>query len=233
MTRLLEGYHLPRQVARWLMIRQLRRLSRLKMKEKYYERRQSVHLHRYLLIGEQVDLYPRRRNEILPTRLGNAFKAAEVYGSEQYQLDGQAVWFELESVVPERLYRELEDTQAQVDFFLGFVGQFSALAIVSFATAASAGSTGSLALGVILIALSRLAYLGAVKNMSDVKYSIQAMINIGRPALANALGYDLPLTLKRERRFWDAWMTFVNTGSSDELEKFDIERRHPSAPGPQ
>ncbi len=220
LNRLLEGYTLPLGLRRRWRRKQIRRYITL---QRTYERLPARLGDVRGLIREQLDLYPRYKDQILPTRLGNAYKAIETYGVNHFSLDGQTFHFELLGVAPDRLRRDIEDTRAQVDFFVGFVGQLGLLSIVSIAIAVSSQSGTALLIGLLSAVLARLAYSAALRNMTDVRYAIQALTNIGRNSLASALGYRLPHTLERERQMWAAWTRYAASGGRV-LEAFDTER---------
>lgn len=219
--RLLEGYTLPSPLRRSWTRSEARRMLRL---QRMYRLTPAARVAERGQLKEQLVLYPTRRAEILPTRLGNAFKAVETYGDRQFSLDSQAFHFELSGVAPDRLERDLEDTRAQVDFFLGFVGQLGLLAAISIVTAVGKTSGIALALALVSALLARLAYRAAIKNMTDLRYAVQARVHIGRPSLAVALGYRLPSSLERERRMWAAWTNFVERGDASGLQKMDRYR---------
>jgi hypothetical protein len=220
LNRLLEGYSLPGGLRRHWRRRQIRRYLMLQRASERLPRGTD----RWGLTQERLRLYPKREAEILPTRLGNAYKAIETYGVNRFGLDGQTFHFELLAVAPEQLRRDVDDTRAQVDFFVGFVGQLCLLGIVSMSVAIGAQSLSALLVSLLSAGLARLSYLAALKNMTDVRYALQALTNVGRDGLATALGYQLPPTLHDEIRMWDAWTQFAAHGSKPALEAFDAER---------
>jgi hypothetical protein len=172
-------------------------------------------------IREQLGDYPTRRDRVLPTRLGNAFKALETFGVDHWGLDSQTFWYELNAVVPERLRRDVDDARASVDFFISFVAHLSLLSAVSILAAAVARSPTSLLTGIIAAALTKPAYDAAVRNMTDWRYSVQALVNLGRVPLAKGLGYETPATLTAERRLWQAWGKFVRNENQYYLSKMN------------
>jgi hypothetical protein len=220
LNRLLEGYTLPPGLRRRWRRRQIRRYITL---QRSYRRLPARFGDVRGLVQEQLSLYPRYEEQILPTRLGNAYKAIETYGVNRFSLDGQTFHFELLGVAPERLRRDIEDTRAQVDFFIGFVGQLGLLSIVSIAIAVSSQSGTALLIGLLSAVLARLAYSAALRNMTDVRYAMQALTHIARNGLASALGYRLPQTMERERQMWAAWTRYV-AGGARALQAFDTER---------
>ena len=53
-------------------------------------------------------------------------------------------------------------------------------------------------------------YNAAVRNMSDFRgFAVQALLNTGRPALGESLGYRLPATAAQERVMWRTWSGYV------------------------
>lgn len=223
-NRLLEGYTLPKPLRRRFLLRQLRRRKRL---EREYRRMPSRLPYRRGLVRERLDLYPRRDSDVLPTRLGNAYKAIETYGSDQYRLDLQTFNYELFSVAPARLLQDVDDARASVDFFVGSAAQLGALSLVSVVVGLAERSGQSIVVSVVTAVLARLAYLTALKNMTDLMYAEQALVNTGRPQLAGSLGYQLPSSLSRERRFWGAWTRSVQDRIILPLTGFDDLRSEP------
>jgi hypothetical protein len=217
--RFLEGYTLPRTLRHAWQRKQIRAWIRL-TKTYNHTRERS----RRLVLKEKLRDYPHDRADIMPTRLGNAFRSIETYGRDQFGLDSQAFHYELTAVVQDHVRRDYEDTRAQVDFFLAFTGQLCLLGLVSLFAAVSAGSGGSLAVAVTSMLLARAAYLAALGNMEDLRYATQALVNVGRPALASALGYRLPSTIADERLFWKAWSRAVRTREFAILATHDRDR---------
>lgn len=219
--RLLEGYAGPSIVRQALLRRQLRRFRRL--------RRQLDAMPVRLvtargLLREQMAEYPAMSRDLLPTRLGNAFRALEMYGIERFELDSQTFWYELHAVAPDRLRQDIEDARASVDFFIGFVGQMLLLGTVSLLVSLKDSSGSALLLSFVSILLARAAYNAAVRNMSDFRYAVQALVNVGRGSLIDSLGYQLPTTIQAERRLWRGWSRYVR-GDQQYLSSLNSMRR--------
>lgn len=224
--RVLEGYLLPRPVRRWLLRRQLRNWLRLRARPA----RVAGDASRYALVREQFNDYPSQRELLMPTRLGNALKAAETFGLDRFWLDSQLFWYELSAVVPERARKDEEDARASVDFFISFVTHLAMLSLVSLFVATTTGSGGALAVGVISAVLIKPAYDAAVRNTTDLRYAVQALVNLGRAPLAAGLGYSLPKRLTNERRMWASWSRLVQRGEHEPLQRFDDRRLRQQPP---
>ena len=197
--RFLEGYTMPRWLARRMRRRQLRRRRRL-----------SVLAHRGIeLAAEELDLYPEHSADVLPTRLGNGHRAFERYGVNRFGLDSQALWYELLAVAPPVARTEIDETRSPVDFFVSGVVHLTMLSTASFVTWCAAGGSAAFIVAVLSATLVPAAYYGAVRNLGDYASAVRALVNLGRPALAQALGLQLPPTACLEREMWEAATALV------------------------
>jgi len=61
---------------------------------------------------------PRHRQEIMPTRLGNILKSAELYPYDRYEIDAVLVWSRLYHVLPERCIQIITEARSNLDFAL-------------------------------------------------------------------------------------------------------------------
>lgn len=230
--RLLEGYSLPHPVRRAWTRRQLVRKRRLSVIATKLSSAASQANARAVCL-EQLSQYPQADSLILPTRLGNAYKALESYGYEQFGLDSQSLWYELQAVSSERLRQDSDDARASVDFFISFtvyLGIYSILALATFALTISSGAVDYVAIisGALAVPLSRWSYLSAVRNTTDWRWSVQALVHVNRKALADALGYRVPTSLKAERELWQAWSAMANRRDQS-LARLDRLRLPPEA----
>lgn len=220
--RLLEGYSLPNALARPLLLRQHRRYRRLQAQVS--RQRRTTPASRGLA-REELANYPTDRSLLLPTRLGNALKALETYGSDRYGLDSQTFWYEIYACAPERCRSDADSARASVDFFISLLGLLALLSLTAATTAFATGSSQCWGVAVFAAAGTRPAYSAATVNMTDWRYAVQALLNLSRPELAANLGYRLPETLLSEREFWSAWTGFVGRRRRVPLTRFDDRRK--------
>ena len=94
--RFLEGYTIPRRIANRLRRRHIREWYRLHY---LWDLDLAPHAKRGRL-KERMQAYPDDVESVLPTRLGNAMRAMELYGVTRFGLDSQSLWYELQSVAP-------------------------------------------------------------------------------------------------------------------------------------
>jgi hypothetical protein len=208
--RLLEGYTLPRRLQRALRKRQLRKWYRLKQLAELGvdDRENRLHL-------ERLEYYPDNEEHILPTSLGNALKAMELYGKSRFELDSQTFWYELQAVATPTARRDTEDARTAVDFFISSIINLVLLATASVIVGTVQGGPAPFLVAAIALLLAPFAYRAAVFNVLDWRYSVQALVNVSRVPLAESLGMQMPRTFEAEREMWRRWSGLVYYGPDD------------------
>jgi hypothetical protein len=225
--RVLEGYLLPRPIARYLLRRQLREWYRLQRIVSSPLRSRN-----WQLAQEKLQNYPDTRDLILPTRLGNALRSLETYGKTRYGLDSQTLWYELQSTTTATLRRDLEDGRASVDFFVSGIAHLCTLAVACFLMGATTGSVVAWVVGIFALLLTVPAYQSAVRNVADWRYTVRAVVNTGRAVLAEAMCLRMPSTFAEETAMWRATTNFVVRGPRDEYLRFLNRYRFVKEPQP-
>ena len=207
--RLLEGYSWPE----WLQ-----------------EARTKVQIKRKHMLQQDVDAAPRgyRRGlkleklgrfpvddgQVVPSRLGNAIRAFETYGKTRFNLDSQTMWSELVVLAPKALQAEMDRARAIVDFFVAFFYASLASGIIAIGAGIYEyhGYGEFVFAGVMLLSMYA-SYRMAILSCSYWKSTVQAMVNMGRIALASRMGLKLPATLESEREMWGDVTSFVHSGT--------------------
>jgi hypothetical protein len=190
-ARLYEGYWGTR-LGRWLQQlgtgRQTKAFSRLDIQDdRDYQTR-----YRY---------YPRRKEDLLPTRLGNVLKGAEVYPGEKerYELDAVFFWPRLYAVLPDAMRETLGSARSSLDLLLltSFLGNLFAVI-----AAATLGATGSSDWRLWLAEVGALAYRSAVSSATVYAELVRSAFDLYRRDLLKQMGLELPPTLPAERALW-------------------------------
>jgi hypothetical protein len=176
------------------------------------------------LLWERYIQLPEREEYILPTRLGNALKALETYGKERYGLDSQTFWYELETVAPESLQKDVEDSRAIVDFFISFFYLAGLFCLLGVLIGSIRHDATSFVAGIVAGFLCPVLYLRAVKTTAQWQSAVRALVNVGRVKLATSFGLQIPATLEDERKMWDSLTSFVFWGDKESGEKLDQYR---------
>jgi hypothetical protein len=225
--RVLEGYLGPKPLLRFLRRRSLREWKRLQRVAHTYRATQRVENPQDL---DRVLEYPVNREDVLPTRLGNALRAMEDYGRSRFDLDSQLLWYELLMAVPKESTALVEQARRSVDFFIGGIAALLALVVATVVTVVVDHSllTEGAILVSVAIALIPLAYLGAVANTVDWGHAVKALVNTGRVPLAQALSLEPESTdLEGERRMWRAFDLSIGRLYADQVGNLNYVRRWP------
>lgn len=202
----LEGYTMPRWMRaafRKKMLRRYRRLQLLTTRGPLSDRQWAE---------EQLKAFPEDVNLLMPTRLGNALKAIETYGSARFGLDSQTLWYELFAVANPDLKKDVDETQGSSDFFISAVVHLALLGVVGGIAAAISFTPLRLTVALVAVSLIYPAYRQAVNKVGESRYPLQALVNISRPALAAAFSLRLPGTHQEEVRLWDDLTSMVSHG---------------------
>lgn len=217
--RLLEGYSLPSRWRRSWVTRQLERKGTLEASLGNLPQGWEGGL-----ILERLARFPKPDDQVAPTRLGNALRSFETYGSSRFNLDSQTLWTELTSVVPKSLQTELDRSRAIVDFFVAliYLNLFVGILAVCFGICI-ARDIMLVAYGVVSAASSIVFYNMAISSTTYWSTTVQALVNLGRLPLAEQLGLDIPKSVEDERRMWGyvtSFIYYVDNASAKGLDEF-------------
>lgn len=216
LVRLLEGYwawrpHCPVWLATLLVARQRLRLMRLierttggspGERDLVATNRREVWLETWALVPEWRQRYATARmneefpatDKLLPTRLGNALRAAEEAPRQRYGLDAVAVWPALHSVLGPRIREAVDDQRDQLDFLVRFsaiMGLLVPLTLVKFALSGRDGMPW-LVVPALLALGSWLGYRSAVTAAVLYGVLIRTAFDLHRFDLLRALHLPLP-----------------------------------------
>lgn len=78
----------------------------------------EVEEQRLRLDHEIFHYYPPHRSDVMPTKLGNVLKAAEMYAQERYHLDAVLIWPRLQSALPKEFADPLQDAKTSLDLMV-------------------------------------------------------------------------------------------------------------------
>ena len=148
--------------------------------------------------GRALGRYPRDRNDIRPTRLGNVLRRHEADAGAAYALPGVTVVPHLALVAPPADVAYLDDQRTQMDLSVR-------LAVLSaLATALTVAVMWRAGLWVLLAlapyAAAYVFYRGAVGQAQGYGTAIMVLVDLNRFALYERLRVPLPVDLAQERR---------------------------------
>lgn len=200
LSRLYEGYWKPGKLGRWLARRgeasQRRKWDRLD------ERTDPAAYRR------RYQRFPVRRDQVMPTSLGNVLRAAEAYAGDprRYGVDAVFFWPRLYPLLSEPLRAELGAARAEVDRMLVTATLSLVLAIGTAVVGGAAELSWPARAGIVVgaLAVSRLAYLVAVWAAVPYAELIRSSFDTHRRDLLRAMGLSPPESLAEERALWEA-----------------------------
>jgi len=174
---------------------------------------------------EEIYLYfppPTRLDSMLPTRLGNILKSAELYPMLRYKIDAVLIWPRLYTLLPEAFSKTLADAKSSVDLMLivSFLGFW--FAILGGGYLLLARTTWTLFLitfwGGLLVGW--LGYKSAIEAALAYAQLIKSAFDLHRGTVIKALGLKAPTSLKEERTLWDNVDKYLYRGFLEKPEAF-------------
>jgi hypothetical protein len=207
MYRVLEGYHLrPNWLRQRMTARHKRKRAQLK------DQAATAPPATRGSLRESIELYPRAPAHVMPTKLGNALRAAETYGKAEYGLDVVALWTRITAVASDALREQVNQARSVMDFFVGTVWLSAVFAVAAGFTAIYGHHVGQWLYVPFAILVGLLAYEQAVSATVWYRESIRATVDLTRAALGSQLGLDVPPRHEDECKLWTALSAFMTWG---------------------
>ena len=196
LVRLLEGYW-PRRLAARGRARYVRRVDALEATTA--PRRKPLTAEELATMSQaatELRLLPPREH-VMPTRLGNALRAAEVRAGEPYGLDAVVAWPRLYPLLSDPVRAVVDGQRDALDVNARFCTVFAAGAVIAAALLATHGWW--LLVPVACLVLAWLAYRAAVAAAIAYGESIRTAVDLHRFTLLAAFHLPLPATPEEER----------------------------------
>jgi hypothetical protein len=175
---------------------------------------------------------PDEPDDLMPTRLGNILKNAELYSLHQYEADAVLLWPRLYAVLPESFTAALAGTKAPLDLMLILSALSALFALVSSAGLLILGGPWWLFLACFLggLIIARLAYLSGVNAAVPYAQLIKSAFDLYRGDLAEKMGYELPGSPGEETAFWKNLGELIYRGVASDPTALRYKARKPPAP---
>jgi hypothetical protein len=143
------------------------------------------------------------RDQIMPTRLGNLLKNAELYSFVRYKIDAVLVWPRLYSVLPDRMVQNIGAAKSAMDLMVAIsilgiafalVGGLIALVLLPWYAFPACVWGGA--------AIAWLGYQGLLRQTLPYTQLIKAAFDLHRGTLLKTIGWEQPNSYGEERRRW-------------------------------
>lgn len=167
----------------------------------------------FLRFRSLAERFPHEPHLVLPTRFGNIIRAFETYPLQVYGIDSIPAWIRMAAVIPKEFAALIDDSRAEVNFFVNTVVLATLLALVGLglfvwdgvSALTWAGTNWDyLLFAIAAFGVAGVAYHLAVDRAAAWGTFVKAAFDLYLPALAKQLGYKLPDTKDEREKFWDA-----------------------------
>jgi hypothetical protein len=161
---------------------------------------------------------PDETDQLMPTRLGNILKNAELYPLQRYEADAVLLWPRLYAVLPDSFVAALGETKTSLDLMLVLSALSGLFAVTSGVGLLIVGGPWWLFLACSLggLALSRFAYGSALQAAIPYAQLIKSAFDLYRGDLVDKLGYERPASQEEEIAFWGNLGKLIYRGAPDD-----------------
>jgi hypothetical protein len=177
---------------------------------------------------------PNETDQLMPTRLGNILKNAELYPLQRYEADAVLLWPRLYAVLPDSFTAALGETKASMELMLVISALSGLFAVTAGLGLLIAGGPWWLFLACFLggLALARLAYGSALQAAVPYAQLIKSAFDLYRGDLVDKLGYERPKSLEAETAFWDNLGKLIYRGGPEDASvlRYQGSKEEPAAP---
>jgi len=167
-------------------------------------------LRRNRLIRYAAERFPDQESSVLPTSIGNAMRAFEVYPRVMYGLEGIQGWTRLIAVIPKEYSKLLDEAKTQVDLCANacLIGVLLGLEYV-FLTVYYRRFI-EVWFPVIALGLAVLAFELCRDATIQWGELVKSSFDVFRGDLQRKLGFSAPVTKSEERELWTAFSQAIN-----------------------
>jgi hypothetical protein len=147
---------------------------------------------------------PTQPNQVMPTRLGNILKNAELYPIDRYQIDAVLFWPRLYNVLPKHFIQTITEARSALDFMLVISSLGGAFALLAGVCLLITGAPWWLFLVCFWggLAVAWLAYQSALGSAVLYAQQIKAAFDLYRNELLKQMHLPLPATPDKEEIRW-------------------------------
>ena len=156
------------------------------------------------LVDEIYWRFPLSRHKVMPTRLGNILRAAEVYSDDRYGAPGLLVWPRLYSLLPDAMITLIGDSRAALEFLLVLAALAATFAGASAIYLLVVAGPVWLYLICVLAssAIAVLAYTASLATARTYGEYIRTAYDLYRSKVLQIMNLPLPANAVEERTRW-------------------------------
>ena len=170
---------------------------------------------------------------VMPTRLGNILRAAEVHPKLRYAIEGTIAWPRLYPVLPDAFSASFAAAKSQVDLMAIWTVLTAAFAVIGGAVAAARlpwyAALACVWTGAVLAALSYNALLQSAVPYAEL---IKSAFDVHRKALLDTVGWRFASSLEGETQQWTAITELWYQVTPSDPEALGYPEEHAAAGAP-
>lgn len=173
-----------------------------------------------------------RRDEVMPTLLGNILKNSEVYPIDRYGANAVLLWPRLYDLLPDSFAQAIDAARGQLDLMITISTLAAAFALVSGSYLVWQDAQWWLFVLCFLggFVTSWAAYRGALANAVPYGMQIKSAFDLYRNQLLEQMRLDPPETQAEEEVRWHQVNAFLYTGVLESPDLWAYREGAPSAP---
>jgi hypothetical protein len=176
------------------------------------EKAAEIHSRLQELYHNLTILYPPEERLVMPTRLGNILRAAELYPYQRYKLNAVLLWPRLYGLLPKEFIALLEDARLAMNFMLRLATLAFLFGLFWTPYWAYRGERWLALLCALGFPLAWASYQSALSPAQAYGELMKAAFDLHRWKLLKALHWPLPKTPEEEERSWKALGDFIYGG---------------------
>lgn len=170
-------------------------------------------------LDETIYLYyplPTQPQQVMPTRLGNILRNAELYSSDRYEIDAVLMWPRLYNLLPERFIQTIAEAKGSLDFMLVVSALSGIFGLVIGVYLVIVQASGWLFLTYFWggLFLAWFAYRSALGSALLYAQQIKAGFDLYRNELLKQMRLELPKTPSEEIELWGKIHQFIYSNNT-------------------
>jgi hypothetical protein len=154
-------------------------------------------------------LFPPETQPALPTKLGNAIRAFELWSNVRYGLYPIMLWSRLLSVIPKEFLNIIKETVSSFNFLINLVLVTQLAGLELLILPPYENLKWRLPGALLSFIISFFLYRAAVQKAIAWGYIFNAAFDLYRRDLLKQLGFHPPITIEKEKELWTKIMQFM------------------------
>jgi len=178
---------------------------------------------------ERLLFYPPDEAKVMPTRLGNILRAAELYAWKRYGVDAVVLWPRLQPFLPDGFVNTLRDAKTAMDFMLVMAAlSFTFALIVCILLAAFTTQWLLFLLCALGFPLAWLCYENSLHSARSYGELIKTAFDLHRWKILEGLHIQRPTSYQEEIKIWEDISSLLYRGYEPVTARYEGAKPEPT-----